>query len=162
MKRCKKFGWTTKRRISVWWPLSFPIFSIFSNLRNFQVDLRRITNTLLERWEAKNTLENRAPVSKSLERGVKMRGWSAMRYQRCPEPPEGGGHSTKYVHGPFKQSCTYPTLNEWLEILISIPKHRNWDNFRPLNAWDYYPPFPFNRLSQMSQFEIHIHIFFLA
>ena len=30
-----------------------------------------------------------------------------------------GGHSTKNVHGPFEQSFSDPTLNEWLEMLIS-------------------------------------------
>ena len=40
-----------------------------------------------------------------------------------------GGHSTKNVHGPFEQSFSDPTLNEWLEILISTPKQGNWDKF---------------------------------
>ena len=55
----------------------------------------------------------------------------------------GGGHSTKNVHGPFEQSFSDPTLNEWLEILISTPKQGNWDKFRPLNAWNYYPTISF-------------------
>ena len=58
-------------------------------------------------------------------------------YRSLTSPPRGR-HSTKNVHGPFEQSFSDPTLNEWLEILISTPKQGNWDKFRPLNAWNYY------------------------
>ena len=45
------------------------------------------------------------------------------------DPGEGGGHSTKNVHGSFEQRFSDPTLNKWLRILTSAPKHRNWEKF---------------------------------
>ena len=56
----------------------------------------------------------------------------------------------KDPRAPLEHSFSDWTLNEWLEILISTPKHRNSGQIPTPNAWNYYPSISLFRL--MSQF----------